>query len=220
MMREKIKQIIFNLEKLYNLNLIEKMAKKHLFNRRNGKVSAKSFLNLCTFLGEDLCSTSLVNLCTKLEANEKILISPQALSKRFNKEAVNFLKNVFHETLNFQNEVLRSNGAILKNKFNRITVVDATGFKLDDKHESNCKGSGVKSSVKIQLQYDLLTGEFIHCDLKEGCYSDASYLEILQSTIQKNDLILKDLGYIKALDLKVIDEEGVFYISRAKVNTI
>lgn len=220
MNRKKIERIILNLEKLYNLNRIEKMATKYLFIRRNGKVSAKSFLNLCTFLGEDLCSTSLANLCGKLEANEKISISPQALSKRFNKEAVNFLKKVFHEMLNFQNEVLRSNGAILENSFNRITVVDATGFKLDDKHADAYKGSGVKSSVKIQLQYDLLTGEFIHCDLKKGCYSDASYLERLQSTIQKNDLILKDLGYLKALDLKIIDEKGAFYISRAKVNTI
>ena len=220
MKREKIKLIVLNLEKLYNLNQIEKIAKKHLFIRRNGKVSAKSFLNLCTFLGEDLCSTSLSNLCAKLEANEKISISPQALSKRFNKEAVDFIKKIFHEMMSFQSEVLRNNGAILKNNFNRITVVDATGFKLDDKHEDNCKGSGVKSSVKIQLQYDLLTGEFIHCDLKEGSRSDASYLETLQSTIQKNDLVLKDLGYLKALDLKIIDEKGAFYISRTKVDTI
>lgn len=220
MNRKKIERIILNLEKLYNFNTIEKMAEKYLFIRRNGKVSAKNFLNLCTFLGEDLCSTSLSNLCAKLESNEKISISPQALSKRFNKEAVNFLKKVFYEMLNFQNEVLRSNGTLLKNNFNRITIVDSTGFKLDDKHKGNYKGSGVKSSVKIQLQYDLLTGEFIHCELKEGCYSDASYLETLQSTIQKNDLILKDLGYLKALDLKIIDEKGAFYISRVKVITI
>jgi hypothetical protein len=220
MNRAKIEEILRNLEKVYNLNRIEKIAKKYQFIKRKGKVSAKSFLNLCTFLGEDLCSTSLSNLCSKLEANEKISISPQALSKRFNEEGVNFLKKVFHEMLNFQNEVLRSNEPLLKSYFDRITIVDATGFKLDDKHAEACKGSGVKSSVKIQLQYDLLTGEFIHCDLKEGSYSDASYLETLQSTIRKQDLILKDLGYLKALDLKIIDEKKAFYISRAKVITI
>lgn len=220
MNRLKIEEILRNLEKVYNLNMIEKIAKKHQFIRRKGKVSAKCFLNLCTFLGEDLCSTSLSNLCAKLEANEKVSISPQALSKRFNKEAVNFLKKVFHEMLNFQNEVLRSNEALLESYFNRITIVDATGFKLDDKHAGKCKGNSVKSSVKIQLQYDLLTGEFIHCDLKQGSYSDASYLETLQSTIEKHDLILKDLGYLKALDLKVINEKEAFYISRVKVITI
>ena len=220
MNRKKIERLILNLLKLYNLNKIERISEKYLFIRRKGKLSAKSFLNLCTFLGEDLCSASLSSLCAKLEANEKISISPQALSKRFNKESVNFLKSVFHEMLNVQNEVLRSHGSLLKNNFNRITVVDATSFKLDDKHQGDYKGSGVKSSVKIQLQYDLLTGEFIHCDLKEGSYSDASYLETLQSTIQKHDLILKDLGYLKALDLKTIDEKEAFYISRTKIVTV
>ena len=157
MNRIKIEEILRNLEKVYNLNKIEKIAKKHQFIRRKCKVSAKSFLNLCTFLGEDLCSTSLSNLCARLEANEKVSISPQALSKRFNKEVVSFLKKVFHEMLNFQNEVLRSNEVLLESYFNRITVVDATGFKLDDKHAGKCKGGSVKSAVKIQLQYDLLT---------------------------------------------------------------
>jgi len=103
MNRKKIKQIIFNLEKVYNLNRIEKLAKKHQFNIRKGKVSAKSFLNLCTFLGEDLCSSSLSNLCAKLESNEKVSISPQALSKRFNNKSVNFLEKILHDMLNFDN---------------------------------------------------------------------------------------------------------------------
>jgi len=219
MNKEKIRRIIYNLSEFYNLNKIEKMAEKNLFIRRKGKVSAKSFLNLCTFIGEDLCSSSLSDLCAKLEANEKVSISPQALSKRFNKEAVNFLKKVFHDMLNLQNEVLRGNEPLLKSCFNRITVVDSTGFKLDDKHADKYKGCGIKSSVKIQLQYDLLTGEFIHCELGAGSVSDATYLPTLQSTIEKGDLSLKDLGYFKTADLKLIEEKEAFYISRLKVNT-
>ncbi|MGH4050440.1 MAG: IS4 family transposase [Clostridium sp.] len=219
MNRKKIKQIILNLEKVYNLNRIEKLAKKHQFNIRKGKVSAKSFLNLCTFLGEDLCSSSLSNLCAKLEANEKVSISPQALSKRFNEKSVNFLEKILHDMINFENEVLRDNGPLLKSCFNRITIVDSTGFKLDDKHADKYKGCGIKSSVKIQLQYDLLTGEFIHCELGAGSVSDAKYLPTLQSTIEKGDLSLKDLGYIKTADLKFIEENEAFYISRLKVNT-
>jgi hypothetical protein len=219
MNREKIKRLINNLGEFYNLSKLEKIAKKNLFIMRKGKVSAKSFLNLCTFIGEDLCSSTLSDLCAKLEANEKISISPQALSKRFNKEAVNFLKKVFHDMLNLQNEVLRSNEPLLKSYFNRITIVDSTGFKLDDKHADKYKGCGIKSSVKIQLQYDLLTGEFIHCEVGSGSVSDATYLPTLQETIEKGDLSLKDLGYFKTSDLKLIEEKEAFYISRLKVNT-
>ena len=218
MNRQKIKLMILNLEKLYNLNKIEKLAKKYQFIKRKGKVSAKSFLNLCTFLGEDLCSSPLSNLCAKLESNEKISISPQALSKRFNKEAVKFLEMVFHGALNSQNEITRSNEPLLKSCFNRILIVDSTGFKLDDKHADDYKGCGIKSSVKIQLQYDLLTGEFIHCELEAGSIADAKYLGALQNTIEKGDLSLKDLGYFKTEDLKFIEQMEAFYISRLKVN--
>ena len=204
---------------MYNINRIEKLAKKYRFIKREGKVSAKSFLNLCTFLGEDLCSSPLSNLCAKLESNEKISISPQALSKRFNKDAVNFLEKILHDMLNFENEVLRNNEPLLKCYFNRITVADSTGFKLEDKHAASYKGCGIKSSVKIQLQYDLLTGEFIHCELGAGSVSDAKYIPALQNTIEKGDLSLKDLGYFKTEDLKIIEKKGAYYISRLKVNS-
>jgi len=81
--------------------------------------------------------------------------------------------------LNIQNDVLRSNEPLLKSYFNRITIVDSTGFKLDDKHADKYKGCCIKSSVKIQLQYDLLTGEFIDCELGAGSVSDATYLNTL-----------------------------------------
>jgi len=151
MNKAKIKLLIQNLENAYNLSKIQKLAKKYRFIKRAGKVSAKSFLNLCTFLGEDLCSSSLSDLCAKLESNEKIFISPQALSKRFNKDAVRFLEMVFHDALNSQNEITRNNEPLLKSCFNRILIVDSTGFKLADKHAGAYKGCGIKSSIKIQL---------------------------------------------------------------------
>ena len=212
MNREKIKRLIHNLGEFYNLSKLEKIAKKNLFIMRKGKVSAKSFLNLCTFIGEELCSSTLSNLCAKLEANEKISISPQALSKRFNKEAVNFLKKVFHDMLNLQNEVLISNEPLLKSYFNRITIVDSTGFKLDDKHAAKYKGCGIKSSVKIQLQYDLLTGEFIHCEVGAGSVSDASNLPTLQNTISNNKMASWRLPFY-GMTSEVLTKTGKFLLS-------
>jgi len=72
MNRIKIEGILKKLQMVYNLDKIEEIARKYQFIRRKGKISAKCFLNLCTFLGEDLCSTSLSNLCAKLESNEKV----------------------------------------------------------------------------------------------------------------------------------------------------
>ena len=219
MNKARIKLIILNLEESYNHIRIEKLAKKYQFTRRKGKLNATSFLNLCTFLGEDLCSSSLAEVCATLEANEKVSISTQGLAKRFNKRAVTFIQNIFRDMMNFQNEALKINGPVLENYFKRVTICDSTGFKIDDKHAHNYKGCGIKSSVKIQLQYDLLTGQFIHCELEAGSVADAKYLPILQKTIEKSDLTLKDLGYFKTQDLRIIEENEAFYISRLKVNT-
>ena len=41
-------------------------------------------------------------------------------------------------------------------------------FKLNDKLKNKYKGAGVASAMKIQLQYDLITGAFILCEIKEG----------------------------------------------------
>ena len=49
MNRAKIEAIIRGLEKVYNINAIKRMARKYHFIKRKGKVSAKCFLNLCTF---------------------------------------------------------------------------------------------------------------------------------------------------------------------------
>ncbi|MBU3092737.1 hypothetical protein KPL35_11690 [Clostridium sp. CF011] len=55
-MHKKIRMIIKNIQNLYNSETIKRMAEKHLFTKRKGKLSAENFLNLCTFKGEDLCS--------------------------------------------------------------------------------------------------------------------------------------------------------------------
>ena len=73
--------------------------------------------------------------------------------------------------------------------------------------------------MKIQLQYDLITGAFILCEIKEGASSDASYIEELQKNMQKGDLCLKDLGYYKIEDLKFINDQEAFYVSKVKINT-
>jgi len=175
-MHKRIRLIIRNLEDLYNSETIKKMAEKHLFTKRKGNLSAEDFLNLCTFKGEDLCSVPLTRLAARLEANDQILISPQGLNKKFNKEAVNFMKSILTEMLKCQNDILRNNESLLKIKFNRITIVDSTGFKLNDKLKNIFKGAGVASAMKIQLQYDLITGAFILCEIKEGANSDGSYI--------------------------------------------
>ena len=217
-MNKKLRILTRNLQKLFDSEIIRRMALKHQFVKRKSKLTGEVFLNLCTFYGEDLCSVALTKLCTRLSAKDDVLVTPQALDNRFNIGASEFMKNVFNEMMKIQSDILREQEQLLKTTFNRITVVDSTSFKLPDYHKNIYKGAGSKSGAKIQLQYDLLTGEFILCEVMQGHRNDASYIPDIQKEVKKGDLCLKDLGYYKTDDLRLIESNEAYYVSKIKIN--
>jgi hypothetical protein len=217
-MNKKIRILTRNLQNLFDSEIISKMALKNQFVKRKSKLTGQIFLNLCVFYVEDLCSLALTRLCNKLAAKDDILLTPQALDNRFNKSATEFMKNVFNELMKIQSKILRDEEQLFKTIFTRITVVDSTSFKLPDCHKDIYKGAGSKSGAKIQLQYDLLTGEFILCEVMPGHKNDASYIPELQKEVKKGDLCLKDLGYYKTDDLRFIESKEAYYVSKIKIN--
>lgn len=218
-MHKRIKKIIENLKGIFLSEVIEKIARKTKFVQRKSKLTAEKFISLCVFNGEDLCTETLSNLSARLGASEGILISSQALNDRFNEFSVEFMKEVFTEILKIQNKILRQQESIIKTHFKRIKIVDSTSLILPEIFKEKYKGSGGSSSdssVKIQLEYDLLTGEFFNCDILDGIRNDADYLPNIQQDIREKDLYLKDLGYFKIDDLATIDKQNAFYISKLK----
>jgi len=108
------------------------------------------------------CRTPLTRLAARLEANEQIVISPQGLNKKFNKEAVNFMKNIFVEMLNCQNNILRNNESLLKMKFNRITI-NTNLYRGNEITEY-----GFKGEPKIRKRYSYLNIQELAEPLDEG----------------------------------------------------
>lgn len=217
-MHKKLKILISNTQKLFNCEMIRNLALRNGFVKRTGKLDAKTFLNLCIFQGEDLCSASLLRLCSRLDSTHNISISPQALSKRFNANAVEFMKIVFNEMMQLQNRVLSSENKVLRSFFNRITIIDGTFITLPDEHREHYRGTKKNASAKIQLQYDFLTGEFILCDIMHGTQNDQSFISTTESTVQKGDLCLKDLGYYKTDNLKFIENNEAYYVSKVRID--
>jgi len=52
-----------------------------------------------------MCDNSLATPCGKLAANYWVLLSPQALNERFNKESVDFMQKLFTETIPNENQI-------------------------------------------------------------------------------------------------------------------
>ena len=118
-----------------------------------------------------------------------------------------------------QNRILRNDNALLRSHFKSIKVVDSTTIPLPENLKSTYRGSGGSSSdaaAKIQLEYELFTGNFIQCDVIEGVSNDADYLPTLEKGIEPNELHLKDLGYFKAEHFKYIEKCGAYYLSKLK----
>ena len=106
--------------------------------------------------------------------------------------------------------------------FNRIRILDATVFQLPDQLATDYQGSGGSSNtagVKIQLEYDLLSGQFLNVQLGPGKNNDKTYGTICLETVETGDLCLRDLGYFDLGDLQAIHGKEAYYISRLKLNT-
>ena len=80
-------------------------------------------------------------------------------------------------------------------------------------------GCSHKAGVKIQLEYDLLSGEFSDVKIEPGKRSDQAYGATRTDMIQKNELYIRDLGYFRLQDFKSIQDKQGYYLSRLKLPT-
>lgn len=221
-MHKKIKHLIKNLKNVFDVDEINKIAKETKFVQRKSSINAKDFLAFNVFHGADICSAPLSQLASKYDVVFDTQVSKQALDKRFNKYSVDFMQEIFVRMMFSQNNTLKGLGNILNLHFNRVIINDATGYALPKEFKNEFQGaggSGSPSSIKIQLQYELLTGSFMRVDIFSGTKNDTEYLNVMKEDNKCNDLKLADLGYFKIEYLKEIDMSGSSFISKVKSNT-
>lgn len=159
-------------------------------------------------------------LSARLLTKYDIDISAQALNERFNSKSVEFMKVIFKEMLLAQNKISKNKANLF---FDRILINDSTSFSLPPQYHEQFRGSGgisSKSAIKIQLQYDLLSGDFLTCDIGDVSTSDGKYVQIMDKHTRENDLRLADLGYFTLEYLKQIHEKKAFFISKIKSTTL
>jgi hypothetical protein len=72
---------------------------------------------------------------------------------------------------------------------------------------------------KIQLEYDLHSGQFLNVDVGAGKKNDKTFGTTCLSTLRPGDLCIRDLGYFSLEDLDQMDQRGLSYVSRLKLNS-
>ncbi|GAA1386772.1 IS4 family transposase [Peribacillus frigoritolerans] len=202
--------------------VLQETAKQMGFVQRSSKYQAAELIALYVWLSQEVASTSLTQLCSRLDASTGVLMSPEGLNQCFNPAAFTFLREVFTSLLTQKLSLNQSLSSDMISTVKRIRILDATVFQLPDSFATNYQGSGGSSNtagVKIQLEYDLLSGQFLNVQLGPGKNNDKTYGTICLETVEKGDLCLRDLGYFDLGDLQAIHDKDAYYISRLKLNT-
>ncbi|PFL45319.1 IS4 family transposase [Bacillus cereus] len=210
------------IQRFLSPNILLDFARDVVFVQRTSKYQAKDLVALCVWMSQNVATTSLTQLSSCLEASTEVLISPEGLNQRFNKAAVQLLQHVLAELLNHKLTSSMPLSSPYTSVFKRIRILDSTAFQLPDVFSSVYPGAGGCShtaGVKIQLEYDLLSGKFLHIHTGPGKQHDRTYGSLCVPTVEPNDLCIRDLGYFHLKDLQHIQDKKAYYISRIKSNT-
>lgn len=200
---------------------LEQLAKEIGFVQRKSKYRAQDLVSLCVWLSQKVANTSLSQLCSCLEASTGVFMSTEGLNQRFNSSAVQLLQQVLARLLH---QRLRSSGVIsgqCTKYFHRIRVMDSTMFQLPDSFASMYQGSGGssnKAGIKIQLEYDILSGQFLNIHTGPGKENDKTYGSQCLTSLQSGDVCIRDLGYFSLEDFNEINQRGAYFLSRLKLN--
>ncbi|MGK8608792.1 IS4 family transposase [Bacillus thuringiensis] len=204
-------------------SFLEKLARELAFVQRKRKFSGRDLAIICVWISQRVASDSLVRLCSQLHAVTGTLMSPEGLNKRFNKKAVCFLKHIFSILLKnkiCETSVIPSSSITY---FQRIRILDATIFQVPKHLASVYPGSGgcaQTAGIKIQLEYDLHSGQVLNFQVEPGKNNDKTFGTECLATLRPGDLCIRDLGYYSLEDLDQMDQRGVYYISRLKLNSM
>ncbi len=153
--------------------------------------------------------------------NAATLMIPEGLNQRFNRYAVLFLQRVFSLLVKSQ---LNDSSQIpnqYTSYFQRIRILDATIFQVPNHLAPIYPGSGgcaQTAGIKIQLEYDLHSGKFLNFQMEPGKNNDKTFGTECLDTLCPGDLCIRNLGCFSLKDLDQIDQRGVFYVSRLKLN--
>jgi hypothetical protein len=152
-----------------------------------------------------------------------VIVTPEAVEKRFTPRLVAFLKAALEQTLRSV-VVSQPVATALLQKFTSVRVGDSTSCVLPDEYADEFPGCGGKSgsgkaTLKIQALWDLLTGELLTLELEPGRRSDAKSV-LLEGPVPARSLSIFDLGYFCLKRFQELIGCGAFWISRWQQGTV
>jgi len=201
------------LQSLFDRQALNDLACELGFIKRRGKIDALDFvLAVNEALSEHGGGCSLTHIGHILFRERGIMIHNESLNSRFNDEALALAKALLDRVMKqvFSNTLHQD---VLLDYFNGIYIEDASNINLPDSLSEQFKGYGHDASdaaLKINLCYDL-QGNGLSVRLKAATDNDQNGLTI---GAPFQSLWIRDLGYFKYDEFKVLIQQGAYFISR------
>jgi hypothetical protein len=186
---------------------------------RQSKLGGAGFVQALVFGWMANPESSLEQLA-RTAAVVGVPITPQGLDQRFSAAGAACLRGVLERMIRYEvvaPEIPQS----LLDRFSAVFVRDSTTITLPKVLEPFWRGNsghGTRSTLKIQLEYDLRSGSFAGLHLQHGRSQDRT------SPTQKTPEIagalrIADLGYFD-LDVLAADSQHGHFLTRAMANIV
>jgi hypothetical protein len=186
--------------------------------RKPRKIPMTNFLlGLVALAAEAVLSLERIAAVIGLSAH--VPYTKQALAKRLGAQVEQFLAQVAAALFSELSEGVRTQG--LFRPFRRVLLGDSTVEALP-KHLAHLFPGGAnqlpqkRASLKIQFIIDLLNATLIHCSLSGYTRNDQAASPDILAVAERDDLVIRDLGYFALPVLAALELQGAFFLSRYK----
>ncbi len=136
--------------------------------------------------------TDLAVLCHEIEPS--VSISPQGLDQRMNEAAVEFLSQMWRQSLERFKEKHRVEMELLSH-VGQVNIVDSSGISLPESLRQEFPGTGGSASeagVKVQVMLEVLSGQYQVIELEPGRRPDQSYGPRVVQQVSPGSLTITD----------------------------
>lgn len=166
---------------------------------------------------------SFNDVAAAVDGDSKSVPSKQAIDKRMNQPCLEMLKAVLKDAIGkrIRTDVDRKNGTLFE-KYGRVLVQDSTVLKLPswlfEEFSGVANQSGRTCHARIQAVYDLRNMVFVAFSIDTYSENDLAVASKLE--LQKNDLVLRDRGYLTRDEITRHVDALADFIYRHKTGTI
>ncbi len=202
---------------------LKEIAKSNNFVQRESAIDGFNFLLTFTTGLMNTTDSTLAQMAAFLNNTCHLGVSPQAIDKRINPKAKDFLKHCLDKALRLSNKKIDIPNKLIS-LFKHIYIIDSTNFDLHPSLKDIFKGSSgtaSDSSMRIQFIYDYLTGRS-YIEIGDNRTADSTTLfNIVKENklaTDGNALFLQDLGYSKRQTFVLMNDADNFFISKLKYN--